>query len=198
MRRSDHPSRPKAMTCCFFSSFKTLLTSTEGIALASTQRPECWLIVGRFSGDYAWPVLGDHRGISTLPAPLLLGNIALIDGSHAPRAGDFRNWTHDVYPSLRAIRYATTETRFRDCPKKFAPVAAHILLSWLCKRHDVGNSVLRGIVKMFRKARAPPSPKRGAAAIRQGSVALAKLFEPLTAIRPLMKSLANHAGGHLV
>src|SRR5437899_273749 len=62
MRRSDHPSRPKAMTCCFFSSFKTLLTSTEGIALASTQRPECWLIVGRFSGDYAWPVLGDHRG----------------------------------------------------------------------------------------------------------------------------------------
>src|SRR3989442_14777566 len=63
MRRSDHPSRPKAMTCCFFSSFKTLLTSTEGIALASTQRPECWLIVGRFSGDYAWPVLGDHRGL---------------------------------------------------------------------------------------------------------------------------------------
>ena len=30
MRRSDHPSRPNAMTCCFFSSFKTLLTSTEG------------------------------------------------------------------------------------------------------------------------------------------------------------------------
>src|SRR5260221_6684613 len=30
---------PKAMTCCFFSSFKTLLTLTEGIALASSQRP---------------------------------------------------------------------------------------------------------------------------------------------------------------
>ena len=26
MRRSDHPSRPSAMTCCFFSSLKTLLT----------------------------------------------------------------------------------------------------------------------------------------------------------------------------
>jgi hypothetical protein len=30
MRRSDHPNRPSAMTCCFFSSFKTLLTLTEG------------------------------------------------------------------------------------------------------------------------------------------------------------------------
>src|SRR3989442_829852 len=28
--RSDHPSRPNAITCCFFSSFKTLLTLTEG------------------------------------------------------------------------------------------------------------------------------------------------------------------------
>ena len=34
MRRSDHPSRPNAMTCCLFSSLKTLLTSSEGIALA--------------------------------------------------------------------------------------------------------------------------------------------------------------------
>jgi hypothetical protein len=31
MRRSDHPSRPSAITCCFFSSLKTLLTLTEGI-----------------------------------------------------------------------------------------------------------------------------------------------------------------------
>ena len=29
--RRDHPSRPKAMTCCFFSSLKTLLMLTEGI-----------------------------------------------------------------------------------------------------------------------------------------------------------------------
>src|SRR5437868_3893862 len=26
MRRSDHPSRPSAMTCCFFASFKTFPT----------------------------------------------------------------------------------------------------------------------------------------------------------------------------
>src|ERR1700693_6217703 len=29
MRRKDHPSFPSAMTCCFFSSLKTLLMSTE-------------------------------------------------------------------------------------------------------------------------------------------------------------------------
>jgi hypothetical protein len=34
MRRRDHPSRPNAMTCCLFCSLKTLLTSSEGIALA--------------------------------------------------------------------------------------------------------------------------------------------------------------------
>src|SRR5437899_10506562 len=84
MRRSDHPSRPKAMTCCFFSSLKTLLTSTEGIALASTQRPECWLIVGRFSGDYAWPVLGDHRGRRREHS-----RRKLLDSSHNPVDAEF-------------------------------------------------------------------------------------------------------------
>src|SRR5438105_1992984 len=29
MRRNDHPSRPSAMTCCFFPSLKTLLTLTD-------------------------------------------------------------------------------------------------------------------------------------------------------------------------
>src|ERR1017187_2478205 len=64
IRRSDHPSRPNAMTCCFFSSFKTLLTLTEGIALASKSMSGTLLIVGRFSGDHVWPVLGVHRGIA--------------------------------------------------------------------------------------------------------------------------------------
>ena len=30
MRRNDHPRRPKAITCCLFSSFKTLLTFDGG------------------------------------------------------------------------------------------------------------------------------------------------------------------------
>src|ERR1039458_3794520 len=62
IRRSDHTGRPNAMTCCFFSSFKTLLTLTEGIALASKSMSGTLLIVGRFSGDHVWPVLGVHRG----------------------------------------------------------------------------------------------------------------------------------------
>src|ERR1039458_7205065 len=33
IRRSDHPSRPNAMTCCFFSSLKKLLTVTEDSVL---------------------------------------------------------------------------------------------------------------------------------------------------------------------
>ena len=67
MRRSDHPSRPSAMTCCFLSSLKTLLTLTEGI-------PHAWINVldqppiGRFSGDYHWPVLGDSRGFTHIMA----------------------------------------------------------------------------------------------------------------------------------
>ena len=64
IRRSDQPKRPKAMTCCFFSSFKTLLTSTEDTVL--TSESTSWVvgfIVGRFSSDHEWPVLGDHRGL---------------------------------------------------------------------------------------------------------------------------------------
>ena len=54
IRRSDHPRRPNAITCCLFSSFKTLLTLTEGIAPSdSTSRVML----------YRWPVLGDYRGI---------------------------------------------------------------------------------------------------------------------------------------
>ena len=47
--RSDQPSRPNAITCCFFSSFKTLLTSTEGI------RPRVKINV--LNDGYRWPVL---------------------------------------------------------------------------------------------------------------------------------------------
>src|ERR1035437_4975726 len=38
IRRSDHPSRPRATTCCFFSSFKTLAMPTE---LTSLRRRQC-------------------------------------------------------------------------------------------------------------------------------------------------------------
>src|ERR1017187_115965 len=47
MRRSDQPSRPRAKTCCFFSSFKTLAMPTEPISLRRRQYPR------RYS---SWPV----------------------------------------------------------------------------------------------------------------------------------------------
>src|SRR6266849_2748605 len=39
MRRSGHPSRPRAITCCFFASLKTLLIPTKATALRRNQRP---------------------------------------------------------------------------------------------------------------------------------------------------------------
>src|SRR5580698_8588290 len=44
--RSDHPSRPSAIACCFFSSFKTLLTRTEDNFPPSTQCPESLSLAG--------------------------------------------------------------------------------------------------------------------------------------------------------
>src|ERR1700757_3716522 len=40
MRRNGHPSRPKATTCCFFASLKTLLIPTKANALRRNQRPQ--------------------------------------------------------------------------------------------------------------------------------------------------------------
>src|SRR5580704_11552288 len=56
MRRSGHPSRPRAMTCCFFASLKTLLISTKATCLTpkSTSRASFSLagfqvtLIGRF------------------------------------------------------------------------------------------------------------------------------------------------------
>ena len=60
----DAPQRRslKLLPAVSFSSFKTLLALTEGIALASDSTSRVMLIVGRFSSDYVWPVLGDYRG----------------------------------------------------------------------------------------------------------------------------------------
>ena len=59
MRRKDHPSFPSAITCCFFSSLKTLLMPREPISapLGVNVPGFCY---GRFSGDLTWPDLGDR------------------------------------------------------------------------------------------------------------------------------------------
>jgi hypothetical protein len=59
MRRSGHPSRPSAMTCCFFSSLKTF--TRRRVTLSSQSCPGLSPF-GRFSGNPHSPVLGDPRG----------------------------------------------------------------------------------------------------------------------------------------
>src|SRR4051812_23794674 len=61
MRCSDHPNRPSAITCCFLSSLKTLLTLTQVIPASGSMS---WIrpLLGRFSGDNHWPHLSDYRG----------------------------------------------------------------------------------------------------------------------------------------
>src|SRR5580765_713890 len=63
MRRSDHPSRPSARTCCCLLSPKTLLmTATEPRFLADVNVSAATVCGGRFSGVHQWPDLGVHRG----------------------------------------------------------------------------------------------------------------------------------------
>ncbi len=59
MRLSGQPSRPSAMTCCRFSSLKTLLTSMEGTpSIVLNVLP---VSIGRFSAVPHWPLLGVPR-----------------------------------------------------------------------------------------------------------------------------------------
>ena len=67
MRRSGQPSRPSAMTCCRFSSLKTLLTSMEGNpSIVLNVLP---ISIGRFSAVPHWPLLGVPRGVDREESP---------------------------------------------------------------------------------------------------------------------------------
>jgi len=54
------PTKPAhAITCCFLSSLKTLLTLTQGMPCDGFN--VCDRLIGRFSGDHVWQGLGVHR-----------------------------------------------------------------------------------------------------------------------------------------
>ena len=62
IRRSDHPSRPSAITGCCLVTSKTLLIAgnvPRGTPRRATHQLVCG---GRFSGVHWWPDLGVHRG----------------------------------------------------------------------------------------------------------------------------------------
>src|SRR5437870_3144699 len=89
MRRNGQPSLPSAMTCGFFDSFKTLLMPTEPTGASIGIYVRNVVTVGRFSGDYHWPVLGDYRGgraalcAGGQRAAVALAMIGLTKSSHA-------------------------------------------------------------------------------------------------------------------
>src|SRR5438093_5200092 len=95
MRRSVQPSFPSAITCCFFSSFKTLLMPTERIR--RSQCPERWFIVGRFSADNHWPVLGDRRGASQEEIALRQSLSHSPDGPRLGTHHDSDMWVSSVW-----------------------------------------------------------------------------------------------------
>src|SRR2546428_10607683 len=84
MRRSDHPSRPRARICCCLVSSKTLLMPATELAF----RPDVNVSIatgnGRFSPVDQWPVLGVHRG-------LRVALDSLLDRLKAP-SDVFRCW----------------------------------------------------------------------------------------------------------
>jgi len=79
MRRSDHPRRPSARTCCRLDSLKTLLMSGEGPSRPRrSQRLGLAIAGGRFSGVHQWPVLGVHRGAARAERICIGAEIAFI------------------------------------------------------------------------------------------------------------------------
>src|SRR5215469_2834379 len=62
IRRRDQPSFPKAITCCFLSSFKTLAILTEATELPTSVNVLDGFYMAGFQGDPIWPVLGVPRG----------------------------------------------------------------------------------------------------------------------------------------
>ena len=73
MRRSDHPSRPSASTCCCLSSPKTLLMPAKEHAFPAAVNVSAATCGGRFSGVHEWPVLGVHRGGAARSGPQTAG-----------------------------------------------------------------------------------------------------------------------------
>src|SRR5437016_13879738 len=70
IRRSNHPSRPRAKTSCFFSSFKTLAISPMATSLRGSQ------CTGRY---FRWPFSGDtHWPVFWMIAPELRGPSRLL------------------------------------------------------------------------------------------------------------------------
>ena len=103
MRRSGHPSRPRAITCCFFASLKTLLISTKAKCLTpkSTSRASFSFqvtLIGRF---WVTPEDGNSRTLTqtSVNEPVQIATvdqkvIANLAGTQLLRPNDLSNRPH--------------------------------------------------------------------------------------------------------
>src|SRR5712691_5367172 len=103
MRRSDHPSRPNARTCCCLVSPKTLLMAASEPAFLAGVNVSAATCGGRFSGVHQWPVFGVHRGME--------------------RDGVVRRFVHHQVPPK--VEYRLTDWGQALCP------ALDSLLTWV-------------------------------------------------------------------
>src|SRR5437763_15475026 len=104
MRRSDHPNRPSAITCCFLSSLKTLLTLTQGNSRVRINVLD-QTFVGRFSSDNHWPHLSDYRGfVNPASLPDLSSTLSTIPLAKSSVPSFFRfQRMSDAQPFSRAV-----------------------------------------------------------------------------------------------
>src|SRR3954453_14064742 len=121
MRRSDHPNCPSAITCCFLSSLKTLLTLTQGNSRVRINVLD-QTFVGRFSSDNHWPHLSDYRGSERSMDQMCESmDKNRIQGVSVGRAG---NLSRSPYPSrVRNVDSATVHRRQRNLPQEICSVS---------------------------------------------------------------------------
>src|ERR1700733_9243931 len=104
MRRSGHPSRPKAITCCFLASVKTLLISTKATRLTpkSTSRASFSLagfqvtLIGRL---WVTPEVQATRFYLNPPLAEIPGYPAYCSSAHCARHLGL-DWSTHISPSI--------------------------------------------------------------------------------------------------
>jgi len=87
MRRNGHPSRPKATTCCFFASLKTLLIPTKANALRRNQRPQASFSLAGFEVTLIgcfWVTAEVRRPDTPLATRLTQSNKRAAEGKTPP------------------------------------------------------------------------------------------------------------------
>jgi len=131
MRRNGQPSRPSAMTCCRFSSLKTLLTSMEGTPPSLSM--SCPISIGRFSGVPHWPVLG---------VPRRNPSYSLANSGYAGVLSNMGRHEEAIAQARRARRY---DDSIRACQKavELDPNDAGPLW-WMALSHEQEHELSKG------------------------------------------------------